>query len=168
MADRTKVIAISSLILRILTLASIIASIVLLVTDKAIFEGVQFGSFKDLITYRYVLSIASISGAYTVLQLPFAVYYASTGKRLIRNGYLPEFDFFGDKMISLLLATAVGAGFAVTIEIERSPGSGFKNFYTRANVATGVLLIGTVCMVLVSVLSSINYRTQSKSSGIFG
>ncbi|XP_035541713.1 CASP-like protein 4D1 [Juglans regia] len=159
MADRTKVIAISSLILRILTLASIIASIVLLVTDKAIFEGVQFGSFKDLITY---------SGAYTVLQLPFAVYYASTGKRLIRNGYLPEFDFFGDKMISLLLATAVGAGFAVTIEIERSPGSGFKNFYTRANVATGVLLIGTVCMVLVSVLSSINYRTQSKSSGIFG
>ncbi|XP_040998226.1 CASP-like protein 4D1 [Juglans microcarpa x Juglans regia] len=167
MADRTKVIAISSLILRILTLASIIASIVLLVTDKAILEGVQFGSFKDLITYRYVLSIASISGAYTVLQLPFAVYYTSTGKRLIHNGYLPEFDFFGDKMISLLLATAVGAGFAVSIEIKRIPGNAFKNFYTRGNVATGVLLIGTVCMVLVSVLSSINYRTHSKS-GIFG
>ncbi|KAG7942337.1 hypothetical protein I3843_16G098000 [Carya illinoinensis] len=115
-----KIIAISSLILRILTLASIIASIVLLVTDKATFEG-----------------------------LPFVVYYTSKGKRLICNGYLPEFDFFRDK-----LASGYGCGccFAVSIDIERISGNAFKNFYTRGDVAAGVLLIGTVCMALVFVL----------------
>lgn len=59
-----------------------------------------------------MLSIASISGAYTVLQLLFAVYFAIKGKRLIRNGYLPEFDLFGDKVLNfttelLLLFTII-------------------------------------------------------------
>jgi len=43
--------------------------------------------------------VAIIGGTYCILQLPFAIYYAVHQKRLIRDGFLPEFDFFGDKVL---------------------------------------------------------------------
>jgi hypothetical protein len=46
---------------------------------------------------RYVLSIASIGAFYTLLQLPFAIYYATKGERL--NGCFLDFDFYGDKVL---------------------------------------------------------------------
>jgi len=50
---------------------------------------------------RYEAVVAIIGGAYCIVQLPFAIYYAVQQKRLIRNGFLPEFDFFGDKVLPL-------------------------------------------------------------------
>jgi hypothetical protein len=64
----------------------------------------------------------------------------------------------------LLLATAVGAGFAVSAEFIKFLGGTFgdlTDFYERGNIATSVLLVGTVCMAVVSVLSSIN-RSDSQ------
>jgi len=52
---------------------------------------------------RYVVAVAAIAGAYCIVQLPFSIYYAVQQKRLIRNGFLPEFDFYGDKVPDLLL-----------------------------------------------------------------
>lgn len=49
---------------------------------------------------RYVVAVASIAGAYCIVQLPFSIYYAVQQKRLIRNGFLPEFDFYGDKVLT--------------------------------------------------------------------
>jgi hypothetical protein len=46
-----------------------------------------------------VVAIAAIGAVYTLLQLPFAIYYAIKGKRL--NGCFPEFDFYGDKVIKI-------------------------------------------------------------------
>lgn len=54
---------------------------------------------------RYVLAAAAGGMAYGLLQLPFSIYYACTEKRLIRNGFLPEFDFYGDK-VSFFLSDA--------------------------------------------------------------
>ncbi|KAM3702972.1 hypothetical protein ACJW31_04G062800 [Castanea mollissima] len=127
---------------------SIIASILVLVTNKNTTDDIET-SFKDIIAYRYVVAVASIGEAYTLLQLPFAMYYAHKEKRLIRNSCLPEFDFYGDKIICLLLATAVGASFAVSSEFHRFVA-------VEGNTAAGVLLVGTVCMAVVSVLSSID------------
>jgi len=48
-----------------------------------------------------VVAVAAIAGAYCIVQLPFSIYYAVQQKRLIRNGFLPEFDFYGDKVPDL-------------------------------------------------------------------
>ncbi|GMY23999.1 CASP-like protein, partial [Fagus crenata] len=93
--------------------------------------------------------------------LPFAMHYACTEKRLIRDGCLPEFDFYGDKIISLLLATGVGAGFAISCELNRFFHA---RFFDKGNIAAGFLLGATVCMAVVSVLSSID---RSTSRGFF-
>ncbi|TXG50942.1 hypothetical protein EZV62_023466 [Acer yangbiense] len=172
--------AISTLVLRILTLLSSIACIVLLVTDQVKFSDGSKTSFKDVIAYRYVLSTAVVGVTYTLVQLPFALYYAFKQKRLIRGELLPEFDFYGDKVVSLFLGTGVGAGFAVTFEFKDlsktladlgvAEVGEFKSkldkFLDRGNIATGLLFVAFICMALLSVLSSINKRTTT--TGIFG
>lgn len=52
---------------------------------------------------RFVLATAAIGAAYTLIQLPFDIYYACTRKRLIRNGCMPEFDFYADKVRKITL-----------------------------------------------------------------
>ena len=47
---------------------------------------------------RYVLAVAVIAAAYCIVQLPFAIHYATKQKRMIGNGFLREFDFYGDKV----------------------------------------------------------------------
>jgi hypothetical protein len=62
------------------------------------------------------------------------------------------------QLISLLLATTVGASFAISVEFNRTVDLG-GNFFNKMNIAIGVLLVGTICMAVVPVLSSIN-RTK--------
>ncbi|KAF2305708.1 hypothetical protein P3X46_032813 [Hevea brasiliensis] len=167
-----------SCILRLLTLGALVASIVVLVTNK--FTSVNGGktSFKDIIAYRYVLATACVGSLYMTIQIPFGVYYSFKGKRLIRNDFLPNLDFFGDKIVAFLLATGVGAGFAVSFELKRivkevlrkfaaSPliqeqESKSLKFLDRANIATGLLFLGFFCVAILSVLSSINRTSSSK------
>lgn len=44
--------------------------------------------------YRYVLSVAVIAAAYSLLGLPLVFYSIYKGKR-----FLPELDFYGDKVV---------------------------------------------------------------------
>lgn len=131
-----------------------------------------------------MLSAAAIGAAYNLIQLPCNIYYACTKKRLIRNQCMPQFDFYADKVVSLVLASGVGAGFGVGFEFK----SFFKlllpllallgaldnlgeeqtknnDFFEKAIIATGILLVGAVCMAVVSVLTSI---TRTSNSGFFG
>lgn len=133
---------------------------------------------------RYVLATAAVVAAYLLLQLPLAIYYACTEKRVISGKLLPQFDFYGDKLMSLLLATGVGAGFAVTFELKKfvpdfydvlilisqqalaldaefidllqEQRSKIPGFLDKGYIAAGILLAGCVFMAFVSVLSSIN------------
>ncbi|PNX94776.1 hypothetical protein L195_g017956 [Trifolium pratense] len=176
----SKAVINSMLVLRIVTLAASIATVALIVTNIAKFDDGTKMKFQDFMSFRYVVAVASIAGAYCIVQLPFSIYYAAQQKRLIRNGFLPEFDFYGDKVISGILATGIGAGFAVSIEFKRffdqifdaagvskeDPTRSTNNkFYVRGIVASGVLSVAFIAIFVVSVLSSIN---RSKSKGIFG
>ncbi|XP_008240423.1 PREDICTED: CASP-like protein 4D1 [Prunus mume] len=174
----SKAIPASILVLRIVTLLALVASVVVLVTDHFTLQDgpVQTG---------FVLATAAIGAAYTLIQLPFDIYYACAQKRLIRNECMPEFDFYADKLVSLVLASGVGAGFGVGFEFKRVLNDLFllllaqgedpvsldeeqskdNAFFNRANIATGVLLVGAICMAVISVLSSIN-RTSNR--GFFG
>ncbi|KAJ0037405.1 hypothetical protein Pint_22516 [Pistacia integerrima] len=134
MASKSKSILISVVVLRLLTLGLLAASIVLLYLDKFTLSGGTKISFKDAIAYRYVIATGIIGFLYSLGQIPFALYHASKGKRLIRNRCLPEFYFFGDKIIAFLLATGAGAGFAVTFELKKL----LKDFIKSAEATFGV------------------------------
>lgn len=84
------------------------------------------------------------------------------------------------QVISWLLATGIGAGFAVSIEFKRfydiifddagvskdDPTRSTNNkYFVRGIIASGVLSVAFIAMVVVSIISSIN---RSKSKGIFG
>ncbi|KAK7291334.1 hypothetical protein RIF29_06391 [Crotalaria pallida] len=176
----SKPVTVSMLLLRIIALLAAAATIALLVTNNVTYDDGTKMKFKDLISFRYVLAVATITIAYCTVQLPFSIYYAVHQKRLVRDGYLPEFDFYGDKVISVLLATGIGAGLAVSLEFKRFFDNIFddagvpKNDPTRSTndkylvrgiIASAVLSISFLSMFVVSVISSNN---RNKSRGIFG
>ncbi|CAL5445118.1 unnamed protein product [Camellia sinensis] len=106
------------------------------------------------------------------------MFVITTGVIGFRLDCLPEFDFYGDKIISFLLATGVGAGFAVTHELKRiiqpifddykgldEQESKTISFLNRGYIATGILFAGFICMAILSILSSIN---RNERKGFFG
>ncbi|KAK2421784.1 CASP protein 4D1 [Trifolium repens] len=177
----SKAVINSMLVLRIVALAASVATVALIITNSAKSDDglgdIEKMKFQDVMSYRYVVAVASIAGAYCIVQLPFSLYFVVQQKRLIRNGFLQEFDFYGDKVISGILATGIGAGFAVSIDFKRlfdqvfegipkddPTRSSINNFYVRGIVASSVLSVAFIAMFVVSILSSINRSNK----GIFG
>ncbi|KAA8541412.1 hypothetical protein F0562_025375 [Nyssa sinensis] len=164
----SKAVAIATLVLRIFTLISLATCIVVLATNTITDTDGNRTTFKVLIAYRYVIATAGIGLAYTVIQIPFVIYHVCTGKRMIPNSCLPEFDFYGDKVIGFLLATGVGVGFGVTFELKRlfkGLDSDLDKFLQRGNIATALLFVGFITMLILSILSSITRNTRNGSFG---
>ncbi|KAL1823595.1 hypothetical protein ACET3Z_010373 [Daucus carota] len=159
----------TSLVLRILTLLLLLASVILLATCTIPDFNHDFNDrFNVLLTYRYVFSIDILGGLYSLIQIIFGMYYFYTGSRWIQNGCLPNFDLYGDMVINFLLATASGAGFAVTYEINKNVvidvGFGGRTKYpNQLYVSIGLLFLGSICMAILSVLSSISRESNSSS-----
>ncbi|KAL8488522.1 hypothetical protein ACS0TY_024703 [Phlomoides rotata] len=154
------------LCLRIITLLTLAASVVVMGLNNFTDDDGSKTRFTDFIAYRYVLATGAVGFLYIVCQIPFAIYNVAQGKRLIRNGSLQEIDFFGDKVIALLLATGVGAGFGVTFELKRSFDdddfdSKEKKYLDMANISTGLLLVGVFFMAVLLVFSSNRRRSSS-------
>ncbi|XVF09375.1 hypothetical protein REPUB_Repub07fG0087300 [Reevesia pubescens] len=174
----SKAMAIATVLLRIFTILLAAGCVVGLILDKA--TDVDGGkiTFKNIIAYRYVLATAVVAAAYCLLQLPFAIYYAWTEKRLIRGDFLPSFDFYGDKAVAFLLASGVGAGFLVIVELKEFLGdlfkefgadlkdSPFEGFFNKGYLAASLLAGAFLCMAVLSILSSLQ-RTSSGSRGFF-
>ncbi|CAI9113258.1 OLC1v1013831C1 [Oldenlandia corymbosa var. corymbosa] len=181
----SKKVVYSVLGLRIVTLLFLAASLVVLITDDFKFSDGSKLSFTDIQAYRYVVAVMGIGFLYTLIQLPFAIYFAATEKRWIKTGCLPDFDFYGDKVVSLLLASGVGVGFGYAVDSKTSIKQTFsvfgqtgrfdprildefrsKNlkFLNRALIAIGILLGGFVTMTVTSVITSIK---RSEKGGLF-
>uniref|UniRef100_A0A7N0U4X2 CASP-like protein n=1 Tax=Kalanchoe fedtschenkoi TaxID=63787 RepID=A0A7N0U4X2_KALFE len=174
-------IAVLPLVFRVIALLALAAAVALMVTNHQNSDEGRV-SFKDLYAYRYVVASGVVGFTYTLLQLPFAVFYVATGNRMIQNGLLPEFDFYGDKVMSWFLATAVGAGFAVTYELKKLLGgfldsigasdeekSKLDEFLNRGYISTCVLAVGFLCLATLSVISSLNRSPAlSARKGFFG
>ncbi|CAN1354626.1 CASP-like protein 4D1 [Linum perenne] len=183
-ASRTMV-----LVLRISTLFLLVAAAMVLVFDTA---EVQVDlrnfvitptklTFKDLITFKYLLAVAVIAVVYTVVQIPFSIHHVATGKRM---SCFPEFDFYADEVMSYLLATAVGAGFLVCAELkinldkflksleEATQGlqdsrQNYDKFINHGLLSSALFLLAFFCMAVVSILSALNRNSNEKKS-IFG
>ncbi|CAA2941843.1 CASP 4D1 [Olea europaea subsp. europaea] len=162
----------SVLVLRIFALLLLAASVALMVINNFTISDGTKTKFSDLIAYRYVLATALAGVAYTLIQIPFAIYNVVNEKRLLRNGFLQEFDFYGDKIIAFLLATGVGVGFGVSCEIQRlikQSGAGedeetmkTNKFLDKGNISSGLLLGGFVCMAVLCILSSIRLSMTNR------
>ncbi|GKU91927.1 hypothetical protein SLEP1_g5732 [Rubroshorea leprosula] len=146
------------LILKLLTIVFLLAALVVLATDT---ETIELSNktefiilrihFKDMYTYRYMLGVCVIGMAYTLLQIVFSFYNIRTGKRLSN----PTFDFYGDKLLSYILATGAAAGFGATSDMQ----STFQrvnllgNFFKRGYAASALVLFGFVYAALLSIFS---------------
>ncbi|XP_068663099.1 uncharacterized protein [Aristolochia californica] len=150
----SRALSIVTLVLRLLTLALLGASIFVLATDKIAFSDGSKVRFKDVIAYRFVMATAVLGCLYTLFQIPFAMYYVFTEKRLIRNKCLPQLDFYADKIVAFLLATGVGAGFAVTFELKKSK-------YCRRPPVSGIPLFGSAVVHLVDAGADSNIAGHS-------
>ncbi|XP_060202953.1 CASP-like protein 4D1 [Lycium barbarum] len=145
----------SILALRILTLLLCAASLALIVISML--RGSIKSQFRGIKSYRYVLAAAAGGILYSLIQLPFAMYHAVKEKRLIRGEFLPIFDFYGDKVIAFFLASGVGLGFGVSVElkvqdIERG------EIIERGYIASGLLLAGFTTMAILTILTSTSNR----------
>ncbi|XP_065857582.1 CASP-like protein 4D1 [Euphorbia lathyris] len=148
-------------------------SVVVLVTNHFTSLDGTKTSFKSFIAFRYLLSTAAIGCLYALIQLPFATYYAYNPKKLI-----PTFHFLGDQIVVLLMASGVGAGFAVSLELRKIvkqlaeffadvPGidvekSNNLKFLDKVNISTALLLVACFCLALLSIFSSINRSTTTR------
>ncbi|XP_060202880.1 CASP-like protein 4D2 [Lycium barbarum] len=144
-------------------------------TEKLV-EAVN--NLPDHLAILYVLAAAGFGVLYSMYQLLFALYHAVKGKRLIKGQLLPMLDFYGDKVIAFILASGVGVGFGVSIELKNLTDESIKNladesidrklaiellkefrdkmdkFYNGGIIASGILLAGFTTMAILTILSS--------------
>ncbi|KAM7463359.1 hypothetical protein LguiA_031480 [Lonicera macranthoides] len=150
---------------RILTLVSLIVSIVIMKTNNISFKdgGLELTvDYNYVHTYRYAVFSMVAGFAYTLVQIPFAIYYLKTGKRLINHRLFSYLEFYGDKLSAFLLATAVGAVFGVTSELKRGADrlqgddqSKYDNFLNLGYISGGFLLIAFVGSAVTAIKSSL-------------
>ncbi|KAL3502135.1 hypothetical protein ACH5RR_036584 [Cinchona calisaya] len=88
---------------RVATFASLAVTIIVLQTNRANVKTIDGGEFKLTYdnyfdTYKYVFYVSIIGLFYTLLLIPFAVYYLRAKKRLIDSYILLQLEFYGDKV----------------------------------------------------------------------
>ncbi|KAL3523806.1 hypothetical protein ACH5RR_016640 [Cinchona calisaya] len=155
----TAVSPLVSLIVRILTFACLLISAIILIanTYTQSFQDVDITiKFNDFYSYRYLLSTTVIGLAYTLLQSALTTFLVSTGNRIGGEGML-QFDFYGDKVISYLLATGVAASFGMTLDLKASlsgGSSGVDKFMSKAEAATSLCLLGFLFTAISSIFSA--------------
>ncbi|GKU91926.1 hypothetical protein SLEP1_g5731 [Rubroshorea leprosula] len=145
------------LILKLLIIVFLFAALVVLVTDTGTVElayNTGFISirihFMDMYTYRYLLGVCVTGMVYTLLQIVFSFYNIRTGNRLS-----PTFDFYGDKVLSYMLATGAAAGFGATSDMQSAfQGAISNNFFKRGYAASALVFIGFIYAAFLSIFSS--------------
>lgn len=168
--------ALSILVLRLFTMLLCAASVPIMITNSFQLSGGEKTKYSDVKGYRYVVSAGLIGFVYSLIQLPFALYYAVTGKRVFHGKFLGRLDFYVDKVLSFFLASGVGVGFGVSSELKRYV-NGFVDtiettgidtfeelrtksliFFDRGHLATTPLLAGFVTMAVLTIITSFSRK----------
>ncbi|CAA3002236.1 CASP PIMP1 [Olea europaea subsp. europaea] len=149
-----------SLVVRILTFVCLIISLILLTTATGTASNDDYGEvkikFKHFKAFRYLCAATVIGLLYTLLQTALTVFHVSTGNRFGGDG-LVYIDFYGDKVVSFILATGGAASFGMTqdfknlIDIE---GLGISHFIRTTEAAASLCLLGFLFVAISSIFSS--------------
>ncbi|KAI5575012.1 hypothetical protein POPTR_010G204700v4 [Populus trichocarpa] len=149
----------TALFLRVLTFAFLMVSLVIMTTNTGTIE-IGIDEFKvrskDFYSYRYMLAAIAFGLTYTILQIALTLNHISkrNGAQTSGDGNL-VFDFYGDKVVSYILATGAAAAFGATKELKTQlAGLGGDKFFNKGYASASLLLLGFVCTAILSVFSS--------------
>ncbi|XP_022949251.1 CASP-like protein 4D1 [Cucurbita moschata] len=170
------VVAFIGIGLRIFAFICLLIALVVIATDKLVLIEGSESTFNDIQGYRYVLAVAIIGLVHTILQLGFSIYYAVTKNIPFWKG-LPQFNYYTDQVISWVLASAAGAGLAVSADrkmllnevVETGIGDCgvlfaaldqqkwlVDDFFDRANIASAILFLAFLSIATILLLSPFN------------
>ncbi|XP_033509302.2 CASP-like protein PIMP1 [Nicotiana tomentosiformis] len=157
-----------SLVMRVLTFILLLISLIIIAS--ASFDTFDIYGFpitvksNDFYGYRYMISADVIGMAYTLLLAVLTISHLVKSGSPIGSG-LAYFEFYGDKVISFILATGAAAGLGLSVDFNRflDTGKDIQNFINMANAAASLLLLGSVCSTISSFISSLNLPRRSKA-----
>nr|VDD15464.1 unnamed protein product [Brassica rapa] len=149
------------LLLRVLTAAFLVITVALVSTNTVTLD-IQGTSikmhFNDVYAYRYMLAAAVIGLIYAVIQLIFTICQFATG---VTNSFNYQLDFYGDKLVSYLVATGSAAGFGVTKDLKDAfialvaldSTDPVDEFFSKGYASASLLLFAFLCLAVLSVFS---------------
>ncbi|XP_066381033.1 CASP-like protein 4D1 [Miscanthus floridulus] len=122
--------------------------------------------YYKLQSYTYTVAVAVIAMAGGVLQIPVAVYLLCKSKRMTPSSLILDFSVCADVVVTVLLASGVGAGFGATNDILRFVRSRYvrwednsvkddlEDYYNKAFVPLVFILLGMVLSMAATVVSA--------------
>ncbi|KAL2526169.1 CASP-like protein 4D2 [Abeliophyllum distichum] len=149
-----------SLIVRILTFVCLLISLIVLTTATGTASNSDYGDikikFKDFRAFRYLCAATVIGLVYTLLQTVLTIIHVSTGNRFGGDG-LVYIDFYGDKVVSYIVATGAAASFGMTQDLKNMvdiEGLGISHFIRTTDAAASLCLLGFLFVAISSIFSS--------------
>nr|GMD26352.1 CASP-like protein 4D1 [Ipomoea batatas] len=172
-------LALLLLLSRVTTLVSLAISIVILKNSgKTYDETVTYDgntykngyriSYSNYSSYKYMMFIMVVGCVYNLLQIPLAVYYFFREKHLISHRGFVLFQFFADQVIMALLATALGATFGATVDLDKGVRNKDKveqnlHRYWRFMYLPAIFfLIGFITSIISSITTSLTTLVSSE------
>ncbi|KAL6899262.1 hypothetical protein ACP4OV_005920 [Aristida adscensionis] len=151
------------LVARVLMVAVLVVSVHLMYTNHVnrIYDS---SAYYDLKSYKYAVAAAIVGAAGGVAQIPIAVYLLFKSKRMTPSSLILGTSMYTDMVVSVVLATSVGAGFGAstdTLQIVDAGDWTYKDtvtkdlglYFGKAVVATVFLLIGMLLPMCATVVS---------------
>ncbi|KAG8382652.1 hypothetical protein BUALT_Bualt05G0099600 [Buddleja alternifolia] len=157
-AEYSSKFPVTRLTARVITLASLIVSLAVLKTNDVTFDNGYVLTYKDFRSYKYMFYVMIIGIIYTLLQIPFAIYYMKTKKHLINHYGFLKFEFYADKLVTLFLATGAGAAFGATLDMKKyvlDSESKVQDYLTMVYIPAAFLVVGCIGCGISSVHSSL-------------
>ncbi|KAL7108990.1 hypothetical protein ACP275_06G148300 [Erythranthe tilingii] len=137
-----------ALLLRGLTFLALFISVILNGTNT-----IQGYKFNDFSAYSYMFASGIIGILYTIFQIGFKISHLTGGYQSGLDGWL-LIDFYGDKVVSYVLATGAAAGFGLTVDLNHSSGR-YSRFLNKANASASLLFFAFMFSAVSSVFSSL-------------
>ncbi|KAM1182909.1 hypothetical protein ACFX19_001346 [Malus domestica] len=140
--------------LRVPTSIFLVVSLAILLSNVLSGDQDHKIHFYDYVPYRYMAAAIVIGIAYSVFQTVVAVI------RIRRENHRSMLlDFYGDKVISNVVATGAVAGFVMTAQLQKQWGDIVKidivhKYIKRSHAADGLVFLAFICTFILSVLSS--------------
>ncbi|KAE8719760.1 Detected protein of unknown function [Hibiscus syriacus] len=165
-----KAAVIVSLVLRICTLFFAAGCIVVLILDKATDDDGSKVTFKDVITYKYVVVTAVVVSC---------LYREEAHSWSFLANLIFSWRQGDNVVVAFVLASSVGAGFLTTAELKRFindllesfgarlKDTPFEGFFNRGYLATALLAAAFLCMAILSIFSAPAGNKAAGNKGFF-
>ncbi|XP_031493654.1 CASP-like protein 4A3 [Nymphaea colorata] len=155
--NREKVLRRAGLAFRVCGLLFSLVSFSVMAADKT--QGWSGDSFYRYKEYRYVISVAVITFAYSTLQLAAHLYQFATGKPAIRRPLSLYIDFACDQVLAYLLMSASSSAASLTDDTQAEWGK--DPFTDLASGSVSISFLAFAALALSSLISGYHVYNQN-------